>query len=77
MSLLKFYQDLRPEREEPEVAVRLRRTDARLSWLLDVCASVLGESALATKEFSDRMPFLREEIEWRAVRRPQDEESRS
>jgi hypothetical protein len=78
MSLLQFHQDQRPDRGEPEVAARLRRTEARFSQLLDICANALGESLQATRELSDRMSFLRREIECdAAARRRQDGERRS
>ena len=78
MRFLQGRQDQRPSGETAEVAARLRRTDARFSELLDVCAGALGENALATRELSDRVSFLRKEIESQAAgRRPEDEESRS
>jgi hypothetical protein len=77
MSLLQLHQEKRPEWGEPEIAVRLRRTDARFSQLLNFCASALGESAQAARELSDRVSFLRNQIESNAAgRRAQHEESR-
>jgi hypothetical protein len=78
MSLLQFHQDQRPEGGEPEVAARLRRTDARFSRLLKICANTHGEIAQATRELSELVSFLRGEIESNADGgRRQDEERRS
>jgi hypothetical protein len=78
MRLLQLHQDQRPDRGEPEVAARLRRTGERFSRLLIICASALGESVQATQELSQRVSFLRREIESDAARRRrQDGERRS
>jgi hypothetical protein len=78
MRLLQLHQDQRPDRGEPEVAARLRGAGARFSRLLNICASALGESAQATRELSERVSFLRKEIESDAAgRRRQEGERRS
>ncbi len=77
MGLLQLHQDQRPDGGEPEVVARLRRTDARLSRLLNICANALGESMQATRELSERVSFLRKEIETDAAGRRQDGERRS
>jgi len=77
MRLLQLHQDQRPDIGEPEVAARLRRTDARVSRLLNICANALGESVQATRELSKRVSFLRDEIETDAAGRRQDGERRS
>jgi hypothetical protein len=77
MRLLQLNQDQRPDIGEPEVAARLRRTDARFSRLLNICANALGESVQATRELSKRVSFLRDEIETDAAGRRQDGERRS
>jgi len=78
MGFLQLRQDQRPDEETAEVATRLRQTDARFSELLDDCVGALGENALAARQLSDRLSFLRKEIESHAVaRRPEDEETRS
>jgi len=77
MGLLQLHQDQRPDWGEPEVAARLRRTDARLSRLLNICASALGESVQATRELSERVSLLRKEIETDAAGRREDGERRS
>ena len=64
MSLLQLHQDRRPDRGEPEVAARLRRTDARSSRLLNICANALGEVLQATQILSERVSVLRKEIEF-------------
>ena len=77
MSPLQLHQDQRPDRGE-EVAARLRRTDARFSRLLNICANALGESVQATQELSERVSSLRKEIESDAAgRRRQNGERRS
>ena len=78
MRLLQLHQDQRPDRGEAEVAARLRRTDARFSRLLNICANALGESVQATQELSERVSSLRKEIESDADgRRCRDGERRS
>ena len=78
MRLLQLHQDQRPDRGEPEVAARLRGTDARFSRLLNICANALGESVQATRELSERVSFLRKEIESDAAgRRCRDGERES
>ena len=77
MGLLQLHQDQRPDWGEPEVAARLRRTDARLFRLLNICASALGESVQATRELSERVSLLRKEIETDAAGRREDGERRS
>jgi hypothetical protein len=63
MRLLQLHQDQRSDKRESEVALRLRQTDVRFSRLLNICANALGESVQATRELSERMSLLREEIE--------------
>ncbi|MGO8844069.1 MAG: hypothetical protein ACLQFI_01690 [Methylocella sp.] len=50
-------------KSETEVAARTQLANARFHRLLDYCADALGESIRATEELSQRMSYLRKEIE--------------
>ena len=48
---------------ESELSARLRLSNAQLRRLLALCDNSLGEAQRATRELSDRVTLLREEIE--------------
>ncbi len=51
-------------------AARTQLANTRFHQLLDYCANALGESVQATDELSQRLSYLRNEIESHACRGP-------
>ena len=51
-------------------AARSQLANARFHQLLDYCANALGESVQATEELSQRLSYLRKEIETHARHGP-------
>ena len=51
-------------------AARSQLANARFHQLLDYCANALGESVQATEELSQRLSYLRKEIESHACHGP-------
>jgi hypothetical protein len=49
--------------EDSEVAARTQLANARFHRLLDYCTEALSESIRATEELSQRISYLRKEIE--------------
>ncbi len=56
--------------EDSELAARTQLANTRFHQLLDYCADALGESIRASEELSQRMSYLRKEIESQSYRWP-------
>jgi hypothetical protein len=48
---------------EPDVAALLALSNSQFDRLAALCAGILGETARATQDLSERLSFLREQIE--------------
>ena len=56
--------------EDSEIPARTQLANARFSRLVDCCADALAESIRATDELSQRLTYLRKEIESHACHGP-------
>ncbi len=57
------HKSMGSEREEVEVAMRLRRSNSHLRRLLALCANSLDDTLRATQDLSGQVSALRDEIE--------------